>query len=137
MAKSFHNIIKDGTFVVSHRGEDVTLTLPEWLSEAKDKLDDEKALTEWAKDNGVLHALLHAGIQQLIINLRAIARPPVNIKTDESLSIIVNIIAAQERINEYIFKPVAKPGQASVTKIAKHLEGMTKEQVLELLATKE
>ena len=118
MAKSFHNILDDGKIEVSHRGEDVTLTLPAWLTEASPVLMDEELLVEWAKENEVLHGLIHSGIQQEIIRLRAVARPPVDTKTDTSLSIILDKENAQDRMNEYVCKPTLPPGQASNKKVS-------------------
>jgi len=115
MAKSFYNIIEEGSISVSHRGEDVTLQLPSWLCDADGLLEDANALLEWANENKIVHALLHSGIQQMIIQMRAVARPKVNVKTDESLSIISDRENAQKRLYEFEMKPVAKPGQRKDT----------------------
>jgi len=115
MAKSFHNILKEGTIDVLHRGEEVTLTLPEWLTEASEVLMQEEDLTQWAKDNEVLHGLLHSGIQQEIIRLRAAARPAVNTKDDTSPSLIEEKDKAQTRVDDYVCKPTPPPGETKAS----------------------
>ena len=119
MAKSFYTILEEGTIEVNHRGEDVTLNLPEWIKAAAPALESESDLLEWAQEYEVLHGLLHSGLQQEIIRLRAAARPAVNVKDDTSLSIIADKANAQKRIDDYVCKIVQKPGTGASNKIKK------------------
>lgn len=123
MAKSFYNILAEKEIEVNHQGEDVVLDLPEWLTGASEVLEDEKALTDWAKKNGCLHGLLHYGIQQFIIKIRAIARP------DEKTSIITDRVKAQERVNKVKCEPVKRPG-TSVAKKAIYEEHIALAQAM-------
>ena len=116
MAKSFHFIIDDGNFEVNHKGNDVILDLPEWLKDAKGKLNSLRDLTRWAVKNGILLALLHAGIQQLIIKLRAAARP------DEDTSILDDKDGAQARVNDFKFEAVPEPGTTGTASKVKKAE---------------
>lgn len=115
MAKSFYTTLEEGSFEVKHQHEYVTLVLPEWLVDASDKLDDEESLLEWAQEHEVLHGLMHLGIQQVIIALRAAARPSVNAKTGETKSILTDMENAQKRVDDYVLKPVKKPGSSKKT----------------------
>ena len=144
MAKSFYNILKEGKLEVNHKGEDVTFDLPQWLIEASDCLEDEAALLTWAREYEVLHGLLHYGIQQGIIALRAAARPQVksfrdadkakaflNGIEDQSLwhingskdefskRMALDLEAAQERIDNFNLKPVPKPGESKAAAAVK------------------
>ena len=137
MAKSFHTILKEGTIDVNHKGEDVTFDLPTWLTSAMDLLEDEQKLLAWAQTHEVLHGLMHFGIQQLIIALRAAARPTVKVFKDvdkakafmatikdpslwhintsqdefsKVMSAELEKVEAQKRIDEFVLKAVPKPG---------------------------
>lgn len=142
MAKSFHNIIKEGTFEVLHQGNEVTLNLPEWLTEAANQLNNEDDLLIWAQDNEILHGLLHMALQQLIIALRAKARPQVKaysspdkitektedgwiidtVKCEVTKSIIADKNNAQIRIDDFVLKPVPAPGTVSNKKVSEAIE---------------
>lgn len=137
MAKSFYSILSEGTLEVNHKGEDVTFNLPAWLIAAAEKLENEEKLLEWAQEYEVVHGLLHFGIQQLIIALRAAARPKIkifkeadkakaflaaienqdewhiNVSKDEFSKLIsVDANDAQKRIDNFELKPVPKPGES-------------------------
>ncbi len=124
MAKSFYTIIDEGTLDVMHQGEEVTLTLPEWVQELKGKLEDAEALLAWAKEYGVLLAMFHLAIQQLIIVLRAIARAKVALKTGATKSIIKHKDAAQERLDEFVLREISRPKESKSLK-AKQVERET------------
>ncbi len=134
MAKSFHTILAEGTIEVLHRGQAVNLELPEWLTDAKDCLMDESALLEWAKEHEILHGLIHSGIQQEIIRIRAAARPSVNTKTDESKSIIDEQDNAQDRVNEYVCKPTLPPGSTDNKAVSKAIEAERKKMIAAMTA---
>lgn len=112
MAKSFHTIISEGTIDVLHRGEEVTFELPEWIQELKGKLFDEEALLEWAKEYEVTVPVFHYFVKELLIAVRAVARPSVDTKTDKSDSMIETSNKCQDRINEFILKEIPEPGQS-------------------------
>ena len=135
MAKSFHTILNEGIIEVSHLGEKETFELPEWLTGAKDILGDMEALVAWAQEEEVMHGLLHSGIQQEIIRIRAASRPTINSYADvnkynEAIGKLVvkdhfhmndrdcqiskrlscDTLDAQSRIDDYVCKEVKKPG---------------------------
>lgn len=113
MAKSFYNILADREIEVNHDGETVWLQLPEWLTECAEFLEDEEKMLEWAQEHEIVLALFHSGIQQLIIALRAAARP--NDKDGKKVSILgEEKAAAQLRVLEYVFKAVSRPGTKKV-----------------------
>jgi len=128
MAKSFHDILKTGKIDVLHNGDEITLELPEWLAEAAEHLMNEDALLQWAKDNEVLHGLLHSGIKQEIIMLRAAARPkdiadPSGLKGDMvKVSIVEDADGAQTRVDNYVCKPTPAPGAVSNKKVSAAIE---------------
>ena len=138
--------MKEGQLEINHKGNDVTFDLPEWLQEASDVLEDEQALLTWAQDNEVLHGLMHFGIQQLIIALRSAARPQVKVFKDvdkakaflasienkalwhinasqDEFSKVMSVKseqeAAQQRIDDFVLKPVPKPGTSQSASKAK------------------
>ena len=119
MAKSFHTIISEGTIDVMHQGEEVTLELPAWLKSAKGILNDAEKLEAWAKDQGILHGLLHSGIQHEIIDIRAVARPATNAKTGETKSILAERDNAQDRVNKHSVNAVPEPGTSTASKAKK------------------
>ena len=116
MAKSFYTIIDEQEIEVLHQGEQVVLDLPSWIKEAKGLLEDEEELLKWAKDHGILHGLLHSGIQHEIIAIRAIARPSINAKTGATKSILADRDKAQDRVSKYVCKAVPKPGTSAGSK---------------------
>ena len=144
MAKSFYSILKEGTLEVNHKGNDVVFDLPSWLAKATSHLESEEDLLAWAQEYEVLHGLMHYGIQKLIIDLRAAARPQVkifrdvdkakaflatieepanwhiNTSQDEfSLNMVVDKKNAQNRINDFELKMVPKPGDSKKANKAK------------------
>lgn len=110
MAKNFFETIEDGMLEVDHCGEKVTLNLPEWLIEAKGILEDESELVRWANEHEIMHGLIHNGIQKLLIDLRASARPRG--KDAKERSIKNEIEKAQANVNEFVLAPVKRPGQS-------------------------
>jgi hypothetical protein len=125
---------------VSHAGKSVTYTLPTYLSGiTPEVLDNENLLVEYMNDKGCLHGLLHVGLQQEIINVRAIPRK----KTVDGQPIAQtaeNITKYQKMIDSY--KPALMPNPAA-SKAGKEptpekaleilLKGMTAEQLMERL----
>lgn len=113
MAKSFYDIIEKSEegFEVTHRGYEVVLELPEWVTELAGTtderwLEDPDKIWAWAQRHGIELAFCHRAIAQMIIDLRAAARPsdvkgePQNIKAD----------TAQKALDAYEFKPTKRPG---------------------------
>jgi hypothetical protein len=77
MAKSFHTIIDEGVFEVDHKGDLVTLDLPDLFLEIKGLTEDKKALMAWVAKHNLELPVIQCAIQKRIIELRAIARPTV------------------------------------------------------------
>ena len=73
MAKSIFEILSDlqtETSVPGY-GAEVSHTIPRRLFPTPEIFDDAKALLEWSDNNGYTHALLQAGLQKGLIDLRA------------------------------------------------------------------
>jgi len=113
MAQSIYEIIETGKIEVNHNGEDKSFELPNWLKAAAGKLENEKELLDWAKEYEIIHALLHAGLADTIIGLRAAIRPAAK-KNAEGEMIAVSLtkdsVNAQTRANEFVIKPKTRPG---------------------------
>ena len=114
MAQSIYEIIETGKIEVNHNGDDQTFELPSWLKEAAGKLENEEELLTWAKDNKIIHALLHAGLADTVIGLRAAIRPAAVKKAEDgrvyAVSIITDSANAAKRANEFRIKPKTRPG---------------------------
>lgn len=113
MAQSMYEIVETGKIEVNHNGEDVDFIIPNWLKNASGKLENEDELLAWAKEEGILHALLHSGISDEIIGLRAEIRP--NDKKDASgnavkVSLIKDAEKAQKRADAYKPRVKTRPG---------------------------
>ena len=142
MAQSMYEIIETGKIEVNHNGEDRVFDLPNWLKNAASKLENEEKLLEWAKEYEIIHALLHAGIADTIIGLRAAIRPAA--KKDKTgnlvpVSLIKDAEKAQTRADEFVIKPKTRPGTGGKTpeqrqaEALKLLAGLTPEQIAEVL----
>ena len=73
MAKSIFEILSDlqtETSVPGY-GAEVPHTIPRRLFPTPEIFDDAEALLEWSDNNGYTHALLQAGLQKGLIDLRA------------------------------------------------------------------
>ena len=73
MAKSIFEILSDlqtETSVPGY-GAEVPHTIPRRLFPTPETFDDAKALLEWSDNNSYTHALLQAGLQKGLIDLRA------------------------------------------------------------------
>ena len=113
MAQSIFEIIETGKIEVNHNGEDRTFDLPEWLKAASGKLENEKELLEWAEEYEIIHALLHAGLSDTVIGLRAAIRPAGKKDKDGNMvpvSLVKDEIKAQERAKDFTIKPKTRPG---------------------------
>ena len=73
MAKSIFEILGDLTTETSvpGYGAEVPHTIPRRLFPTPEIFDDADALLEWSDNNGYTHALLQAGLQKGLIDLRA------------------------------------------------------------------
>lgn len=107
MAKSIHTTIKEDRLEVSHQGEDISLETPDWFRQFDEMMDDEEKLLHVARQEGVLHGLLHAGLQQAVIGMRAAARP---VKDGVTWTTEGEADRAQKRLDAYRPKPVPVPG---------------------------
>jgi len=135
MAKSIFTTINEKEFLIRHEANEATFNLPEYLKDLTiEILEDEEKLLTWTQDYEILHGLLHYGLQELIIKLRQTARPPVKLETDTETgkeinvgkSIIEDKIAAQQRINDFVIKPLKKPGSSAANKVTEALEKQQK-----------
>lgn len=73
MAKSIFEILEDlqtETSVPGY-GDAIAHTIPRRLFPSPEIFDDKESLLNWAEENGYTHALLQAGIQKGLIDIRA------------------------------------------------------------------
>jgi len=142
MAQSMYEIIEIGKIEVNHNGEDKEFDIPEWLKAAAGKLENEEELLNWAKEYEIIHALIHAGIADTIIGLRAAIRPAGKKDKDGNMvvtSLIIDAEKAQIRADEFVIKPKTRPGTGGKTpeqrqaEALKLLAGLTPAQIAEVL----
>jgi len=138
MAKSFHDIIKAGKFEVKHGSNYATLDIPEVLQELDGILMDKELLLAWMYENDIEVGVIHAGIQKIIIDARAKARPKVNSKTGETLNILDDLVNSQARIDAFEIKPTLPPGSSkkpvTVDKAIAMAEGLSPEALDKMIA---
>ena len=130
MAEKVEQIMDRGNMVVTHRGDEVTLDTPEWFNVPPETWFDEEKLVSWCRDKGILHATLHKGFEQHVIDLRAKARPadlkPIE-KGEKPRPQKIEQDAAQERVSGYKPEP-RTPGPDPVKQAADILKGLTEAQ---------
>ena len=106
MAKSIHTTISDTTIEIDHDGGTYTFDTPNWVNEFSEVMDDEEGIVAVARKHEILHGLLHAGLQQLVINIRAKGRPGLI----KGVTQPMDQQAGQDRIDAYMPRPVPVPG---------------------------
>ncbi len=158
MAEKLEVTLSKGTAVVSHRGDEVTVDLPEWLNVSQETFFSEAQLYNHCVEHGILLATLQEGFAQHLINVRAKARPadlpPERTGKDAFDNLLkegytreqalkmtkptpqdITADGAQERVDGY--KPEAREPseQANPKKAIEKLKkmGFTKAQILEML----
>ena len=141
MAQSIFEIVESGKFDVTHKGNEVNLTIPQDLACTAQVFESEELLYSYCNENGLVHAMLQKGFKQAIIDSRAVARPD----EDTSISADGEKEKAQARLDKLEFKPMTKPGsggtavtKAVQSKIAEiynkmRATGMTDEEIEALL----
>lgn len=134
MAKSIHKTIREAVIEIHHDGTDYVFDVPGWVNEFSEVMSDEAGLVAVARKHECLHGLLHAGLQQLVINIRQKGRPA----DKKSVTQPMDVDAGQNRIDAYRMKPVPVPGAAKPIQPDDALRalldsGMTKEELLEKL----
>lgn len=141
MAQSMYEIIETGKIEVNHDGADVWFNVPEVLTSAAGKLEDESKMLEWIKEVGVLK-VGHSAIADMIIDLRAEIRPKdvkdaAGNKVKDSL--VKDEINAQKRADKWLPKVKTRPGTGGKTpeqrqaEALKILAGLTPAQIAEVL----
>jgi len=167
MSKSIFTTLEEGSFEVVHIGNEVILDLPVWMEGLGEVFTDEEKMLEWARKNEILLPMLQTAIQAVLISLRAVARPGVKTyknvndfnqaikllgddapyydKDSKKLTISKNIIAdsvdAQDRVNDFVWKELKKPGEKKAISEDQALEALAKsgksdEELLEMLMKK-
>ena len=92
--KSLYQTLEDGLLDVQHGDDEITVTLPEWISSFNILIDDAEKCVDHARNQNIAHALIVKGLQHELIMLRAIARPSK--KTDA-----IDKITAQKNVDSY------------------------------------
>lgn len=138
MAEKLEVTLSRGTAVVSHRGDEVTVDLPEWLNIPQETFFSEAQLYNHCVEHGILLATLQEGFAQHLINVRAKARPadlPPEEKGGASIPQRITSDGAQERVDGFKPAPREPSEQANPKKAIEKLKkmGFTKAQILEML----
>jgi len=74
MSKSVREQINQGVINVEHKGLSQDVELPTWLRNTAPNLDLQEALIDSLREDGQLLGVLHQGLAQSVINVRAAAR---------------------------------------------------------------
>lgn len=117
MAKSIHTMVSADVLDVTHYKEKHDFSMPEWFQDfgAEGVMMSEDKLVEVAKKHGILHGLLHAGLQQAVIGMRACCRPADD-KDGNGVSMLGNLDKMNEKLEAYRPKPVKVPGASAKKK---------------------
>ncbi len=144
MAKSMFEVIESGKIEVNHNGEDMIFETPQWMKDIAGCIENLPKLIKTLTLNGILLAILHAGIAKTIIDLRAIIRPADIAGEKKGDKIKVSLIAdfdnAQKRANEFKPTKATRPGTRGKTpeqrmaSASKMLAGLTPEQLAKVIA---
>ena len=130
MAKSIFEILSDlqtETSVPGY-GAEVPHTIPRRLFPTPEIFDNADALLEWSNSNGYTHALLQAGLQKGLIDLRA--RFKACKKTDTWSPEL-----GQKNVDSHKWETVSRGKSADkVGNAVAALEKLTPEQLAEILA---
>ena len=105
MSQSMYDIVRTGNLEVSHDGAERTFATPLILTDLDGKLDNAEAIIEHMKNSECFLGFLHLGIAQMIIRLRAIARP-ADVK---GVKQPFDQPAGQKRLDSWAPKPVGQP----------------------------
>ena len=130
MAKSIFEILSDlqtETSVPGY-GAEVPHTIPRRLFPTPEVFDNAEALLEWSDNNGYTHALLQAGLQKGLIDLRARFKAT---KKDETWSEALG----QSNVDSHKWETVTRG--KSMDKVGNAVEALSKlspEQLAEILA---
>jgi len=124
MAEKLEITLSRGTATVSHRGDEVTIQLGEWLNIPQETFFDREALLAHCEQHGILLATLQEGFAQHLINVRAKARPadlPPEEKGGASIPQRITPDGAQERVDNYKPEP-RRQGKKPLTREEKKKE---------------
>ena len=138
MSKSVREQINQGIINVEHKGIVQDVELPTWLRNTATNLDDAEALIDSLREDGQLLGVLHQGLAQSVINVRAAAR-----RYDAKKQAYISATHARDHVAPTLPKPgsrkkAADPAQA-IRDIAKAMfdkepKDLTSEQKDQLLA---
>ena len=107
--------LNEGKFVVVNQGNEAVFTFPTWLHIDNETLNNEELLVAHCKKYNVLHKLLHTGLQQEVINCRAISRI-VN-KAGKAVAYTAELVEKiQEKLNDYLSAFMPAPAEPKKTK---------------------
>jgi hypothetical protein len=130
MAQSIRQQLNNGKVEVTHGNQQAMFELPAWLDLTDSTIDDKDALIEHLEQHGVLMGVLHQGLAQSVIGVRAAARPN---KKDEDLDTATQRKKAREWTPGTLPRPKDEVSEAT-SAIQKLLDkGFTKEQILEMI----
>ena len=127
MAKSIFEILdtlETETSVPGH-GQ-VNHTLPRNLFPTGEQFENEAELLDWAQETGALHGCLQRGVQKFLIDARATFK---SLKKDENFDVSIG----QDKVDSMTWSIVNRPNQISPDKAVKALQGLSPEQLAEVL----
>ena len=123
MSRSVRDQLEDGVINVNHGDLNKDVKLPSWLSGCVEHLDSPGLLVDYLKEQQVLLGVLHQGLAQCIINVRAVSR-----RFDADKVPFISPSKAQE----YMPKPLP----AFKSAIDKLVDSMSEEELKALLKRK-
>lgn len=115
--KPTRETLREGVLRVSHKGLTAVINLPLWLAGCYRHLDNQAELCAWLDNQDLLLEVLHLGLAQAVIRVRAEART-----YDKDGLPVINTEAA----SDYKPKPLPSP--------AAKKSGMTPEEALDALS---
>lgn len=106
MSKSVFKWTSDGVIDVEHRGETVTVNVPEWMT--GDLVNDPSGFLDKIRNTLDDRTIVHRILSQLVIDLRAACRPQDSNEKPQA----INAETARNIAAKWAPKPVNVPKQA-------------------------
>ena len=132
--KSVRQQLSEGYVLVNHQDQSANFDLPEWMKRTSKVLDDEEQLVQELRNSGNLLGVIHQGLAQCIIGVRAKARP---VATKSNPEPKLDTATQRKKVQEYQAPTLPKPKDelAEATSAIQKLlnKGFTKEQILEMI----
>lgn len=124
-SKSVYVQLEEGSFVVKHGGESHTFRMARYTDSLSGEiLQDEDLIVAWARQEGVLHRLICAGLRQDLITQRGLVRKKD--KDEKPITITEGLHATYQKAIRKHRPALLTPPKAAQVKVdlVKHNEDM-------------